>query len=118
MCGTSTSAPASAIARASSGVNTYGAVSRSSSRAARIISTSSAVAHPGLLEVLPEGAVEQADGREVLDAGEADPLQLVEEDGHQPERVGAADAGQHGRVASRSGAPRAAISTTIALASP
>ena len=40
MCGTSTSAPASVIATASSGVKTYGAVSRSASCAARIISTS------------------------------------------------------------------------------
>ena len=40
MCGTRMSAPASVIATASSGVNTYGAVSRSSSCAARIISTS------------------------------------------------------------------------------
>ena len=45
-----------------------------------------------------ERAVDQADGREVLDAGEADPPQLVEEDGHQPERVGAADAGEHRRL--------------------
>ena len=41
MCGTSTSAPASAIATASSTVKTYGAVSRSFSRASRIMSTSS-----------------------------------------------------------------------------
>src|SRR5919198_864262 len=46
MCGTSTSAPASAIIRASSGVKTYGAVRRSSSLAARIISTSSAYPIP------------------------------------------------------------------------
>ena len=44
-------------------------------------------------------AVEEADGGEVLDAGEADPLQLLEEDGHQPERVGAADAREHRRLA-------------------
>ena len=41
MCGTSTSAPASAIATASSTVKTYGAVRKSFSRASRIMSTSS-----------------------------------------------------------------------------
>ena len=53
---------------------------------------------PGLLEPDPEGAVDQADRREVLHAAEADALQLVEEDRHQPERVGAADAREHRRL--------------------
>ena len=47
--------------------------------ASRIISTSSAVAHPGLLEVRPEGAVDQADGREVLHAREAGVAHLAQE---------------------------------------
>ena len=66
----------------------------------------------------PERAVDQADGREVLDAAEADPPQLVEEDGHQPERVGAADAGEHRRLLARPGSTSRAMSTTISLASP
>ncbi len=53
-----------------------------------------AVAHARLFEVLAELAVAQADGREVLDAREADPLDLLQEDGHQAERIGATDAGQ------------------------
>ena len=57
-----------------------------------------AVAHAGLLEVRPEDAVDQADRREVLHAGEAHRLQLVEEDVHEAERVGAVDAGEHRRA--------------------
>ena len=57
-----------------------------------------AVAHPGLLEVLAEQAVDQADRREVLDAGEAELPELAQEHGHEPERIGPADAGEHGRV--------------------
>ena len=63
-----------------------------------IISTSSVVAHPGLFEVLAEHPVDQPDGREVLHAGEAEPLELGEEHLGQVERIGAVDAGQHGRV--------------------
>ena len=43
--------------------------------------------------------VHQPDGREVLHAAEADAPQLVEEHRHQPERVGAADACEHRRLA-------------------
>ena len=75
------------------------------------------VAHAGLFEVLPEHAVEQADGREVLDAGEAHGLQLVEEPVHEPERVGAVDPGEDRRVAT-TGSTSRLISTTIWLASP
>src|SRR6478735_5799289 len=57
-----------------------------------------AVAHPGLLEVLPERAVEEPHGREVLHARESDPPQLVEEDVHAPERIGAAHAREHRRL--------------------
>ena len=46
-----------------------------------------------------EDAVDQADGGEVLDAVEAHRLQLAQEDRHDAERIGAADAGQHRRVA-------------------
>jgi len=52
-----------------------------------------AVAHAGLLEVGAEHAVDEADGGEVLDSGEADVLHLLEEVGHHSERVGAVDAG-------------------------
>jgi hypothetical protein len=45
-----------------------------------------------------EHAVDDPDGREVLHPGEAQRLQLVEEDVHDHERVGAVDAGEHGRV--------------------
>src|SRR5215208_466357 len=57
-----------------------------------------AEAHPRLLESAADRAVEKADGGEVLDAAEADPAQLVEEHGHQPKRVGPADAGEDGRL--------------------
>ncbi len=36
-------------------------------------------AHAGLFQIGTEGAVDQADGREVLHAGEAERLELVEE---------------------------------------
>ena len=49
--------------------------------------------------------------------GEPDRGQLVEEAGHQPERVGAADARQH-RTSRTTGSTSPAMSTTIALASP
>ena len=72
MCGTSTSAPASAIAVASSTVNTYG-------RGQQVLLAGEPdhvdlepEAHAGLLEVLAERAVEEADGGEVLHAREAD----------------------------------------------
>ena len=54
-----------------------------------------AVAHAGLLEVRTEDPVDEPDGREVLHAGEADLLDLPEEVGHDAERIGAVDAGQH-----------------------
>ena len=76
------------------------------------------VAHARLLEVLPDRAVEQADGGEVLDAAEAEPLELVEEDVHQAERVGAAHAREHRRLAATIGSTSRAMSTTIAFASP
>ena len=46
-----------------------------------------------------EDAVDQADGREVLHAVEAHGLQLAQEHRHDPERIGAADAREHRRVA-------------------
>ena len=77
---------------------TYGAVRKSRSWASRIMSTSSPNPIPVSSRPAPDRAVEEADRREVLDAAEADPSQLVEEHGHQPERVGAADAGEDGRL--------------------
>ena len=56
------------------------------------------VAHAGLLQALAERAVDQAHGREVLDAGEAHVPELAQEMLAQHERVGAVDAGQHGRA--------------------
>jgi len=56
------------------------------------------VAHAGGFQVGTEVAVDQADGGEVLDAGESHLLELLEEDGHQPEGIGAVDAGEHRRV--------------------
>ncbi len=56
------------------------------------------VAHAGRFQVGAEVAVEQADGGEVLHAGEAHLLELLQEDGHQPEGIGAADARQHRRA--------------------
>ena len=67
------------------------------------------VADAGLLEALAEPAVVQADGGKVLHAREAHSLQLGEEHGHRPERIGAADT---------TGKISPAISTTIAFASP
>ena len=55
------------------------------------------IAHAGFLEGLPHVAVEQADGRKVLHAGKAERLQLFEEEAGNDERVGAVDAGEHGR---------------------
>ena len=54
-----------------------------------------AVAHAGLFEGDPHAAIEQADGRKVLNAREAHGLQRGEELRHQHERVGAVDAGEH-----------------------
>ena len=55
-------------------------------------------AHAGLLEALAHDAVEEADGRKILDAGESHRLQLGEELRHQHEGIGAVDAGEHRRV--------------------
>src|SRR5262245_25218307 len=57
-----------------------------------------AEAHAGFFEVGADGAVEQPDRREVLHAGKAHRLELIEKHVHQPERIGAADAGKHRRV--------------------
>ena len=55
------------------------------------------VAHPGLFERLAHVAVEEPYRREVLDAREPHRLQLLQEEPHQDERVGAVDAGEHRR---------------------
>ena len=57
-----------------------------------------AVGHSGLFEVGAERAVDDADGREVLHAGESDRLHVVEEHIHRAERIGAVHAGEHRRV--------------------
>ena len=57
------------------------------------------IGHAGLFEIGAEDAVDQADGRKVLHAGEAQRLQLIEEDIHVAERIGAVDAGEHRRLA-------------------
>ena len=55
------------------------------------------IGHASFFQIGAEQAVDQADGREVLHAGEAQCLQLVEEDIHVAERIGAVDAGKHRR---------------------
>ena len=55
------------------------------------------IAHAGFFEGLPHLAVEEADGRKVLDAGKAERAKLVEEQPRDDEGVGAVDAGQHRR---------------------
>ena len=57
-----------------------------------------AVAHAGLLQPGAKHAVDQSDRREVLHAAEADPAELVKEDGHQAERIGPAHAREHRSV--------------------
>ena len=120
MCGTSTSAPARGHRRGlRRRSKTYGAVSRPSSRGQADHLDLERVAHAGLLEVGAEGAVDQPDRREVLHARRSRRRSTCRRKPvHQPERVGAADAGEHRRVARRPAAPRAAMSSTIALASP
>jgi hypothetical protein len=76
-----------------------------------------AVAHAGLLEVLADLAVEEAHGREVLDAGEAQGLEVVEERVEQAEGVGAVDAASTG-VRLTTGRTSRAISTTMSFALP
>ena len=56
------------------------------------------VAHARLFERLAHVAVEEADGREVLDAGEAERAQLLQEELRHDERIGAVDAGEHRRL--------------------
>ena len=51
------------------------------------------VGHARLFEVLAEIAVDEADGGEVLDAGEAEVAELTQEGGDGAEGVSAADAG-------------------------
>ena len=99
MCGTSTSAPASVIATAWSGSNTYGVVSRPSSAAARIMSTSSPNPMPvssRLARNVP--SISPTVGKFCTPAKPAS-AHLAQEDVHQPERVGPADAGEDRRVA-------------------
>ena len=72
MCGTRTSAPAPAIASASPTSKTYGAVEEILLARKPDQVDLEAVAHPGLLEVRPERALEQPDRGEVLDAAEPD----------------------------------------------
>ena len=57
-----------------------------------------AIAHAGLFEPSAEAAVDQANGREILHAAETKAHDLVQEDIHLPERVGAADTGEHRRA--------------------
>ena len=54
-----------------------------------------AVAHPGLFQVGAEEAIDQPDGREVLDAVKAHCLDLAEKGGHQAEGIGATNSRQY-----------------------
>jgi hypothetical protein len=58
------------------------------------------VAHPRLLEVLPEPAVlvDETHSGEVLDAREASPFEVLDEHVHLAKRVGPVDAREDGRV--------------------
>ena len=56
------------------------------------------IPHSGAFQVGPEVAVYQPHRGEVLNAGKPHVLELAQEQRHVPERVRAADAGQHGRV--------------------
>src|SRR5262249_22506710 len=58
-----------------------------------------AVAHVGFFESLPHGAVDETDGGKVLHAAEADRTDIAKEQLHDAERIGAADAGEHGGLA-------------------
>ena len=51
--------------------------------------------HARLLQNLPEIPVDHPHGREVLNPVEPRFLELLQENGHQPERIGAAYARQH-----------------------
>ena len=56
------------------------------------------IAHAGFLEGLAHVAIEEADGRKVLDAREAQRPQLFEEESGDDERIGAVDAGEDRRL--------------------
>ena len=75
------------------------------------------VAHAGLFQVGPENAVDQADRRKVLHAGEPEAGQPSQERFAQHERIGPVDSGQHG-VWCTTGSTSSAISATISLALP
>ena len=74
-------------------------------------------AHSRLFEVGAEEAVDQADRREVLNAGETHLLEFAEEQVADQEGIGSTDPGQHGGVLDRR-QDLVAISLTIALALP
>src|SRR5439155_24031761 len=56
------------------------------------------VTHLRFFEPLAKAAVDEADGGEVLHAAEAGRLHFAQEQLHDAERIGAADAGEHGGV--------------------
>src|SRR6185437_17042335 len=51
--------------------------------------------HSRFFEAYPERSIDEADSWKVLDARKAHPAQLAQEGIHEPERIGAADAGKH-----------------------
>ena len=55
-------------------------------------------AHAGLFESDANGAVEEADGGEVLHAAEPGISHVLQEALHNAKGIGAADAGEHGRA--------------------
>ena len=73
------SAPASAMPRAFGLAEDVGRGQQVERARARDQLDLEAVAHAGLFEVGAEGAVDQADGREVLHAGEAERDQALQE---------------------------------------
>jgi hypothetical protein len=86
------------MAAACPGSNTYGAVNRALFRGQPNHVDLETEAHAGLFEVLPERAVEQTHGREVLHPGEAEPPEFVQERAHQPEGIRAAHPGEYRSV--------------------
>ncbi len=53
------------------------------------------IAHAGPFDIVPEHPIKQAHRGEILHAGKTHLFQLLEEYGHQPERIRSADAGKH-----------------------
>ena len=98
MCGNQNVAARLGHVRASSTLKAYGVVRRSSSCAQMDHVHFFGESHLGLFEILAKDAVDQSDRGKVLHAREASPPHFFEKELHHPERIGAADARQHGSL--------------------